>query len=63
MKVWISISTSPPEDLATYMDGGAIQPQWTRIVNHLAACDACFGELVAILRLMKNQAADLSGPP
>ena len=48
-----------PEELATYHDGRTTRPEWKRMVGHLATCDACFRELVAVLRLMKNQP---SGP-
>jgi hypothetical protein len=44
-----------PEELASYIDGHASRPEWKRIVGHLATCDDCFRELVAVLQLMKNQ--------
>ncbi len=44
-----------PEDLAVYIDGRTSRPEWKRVVGHLATCDACFRELLTILRFMKQQ--------
>lgn len=51
-----------PEEFATYVDGRASQPEWKRVVGHLAVCDACFRELLAILRLMKAQPGTARDP-
>ncbi len=49
-----------PEELATYIDGRPSQPVLRRrIVAQLATCDDCFGELLAILRLMKHEPGEL----
>jgi hypothetical protein len=52
-----------PEELAIYIDGATSRPERRRAVGHLATCDICFGELLAILRLMKNQPGEAGDPP
>lgn len=42
-----------PEELTAYVDSQVERVAWKRIVGHLAACDTCFRELVAIIRLTK----------
>ncbi len=51
-----------PEEFATYVDGRTSQPQWNRIVGHLAVCDECLGELLAILRLMRSRSGEAGEP-
>jgi anti-sigma factor RsiW len=43
------------EELAAYLDARTSRPESKRIVGHLAVCDACFKELLEVLRLMKDQ--------
>ncbi len=45
-----------PEELATYVDGHSNAPTLNRLILHLADCDACFHELVALVVLMRNVA-------
>ena len=52
-----------PEELATYLDGRTTRTEWKRMVGHLATCDTCFRELVAVLQLMKNQPSGPREPP
>ncbi len=52
-----------PEALATYIDGRTTRPERQRVIGHLAVCDACFRELLAILHLMKNQPSAAHDPP
>lgn len=47
------------EDLAAYIDGRVDSTEWRRLVAHLAGCDACFADLVSILKLVHGEA----GPP
>jgi anti-sigma factor RsiW len=41
------------EELAAYIDGKVGPDEWNRLVTHLATCEACFRDLVAIMKLMK----------
>lgn len=41
------------EELAAYIDGKVGPDEWNRLVAHLATCEACFRDLVAIMKLMK----------
>jgi anti-sigma factor RsiW len=47
-----------PEELAAYLDRRASRPDWKRITGHLATCDTCFRELLAVMRLMRDRPAD-----
>jgi anti-sigma factor RsiW len=44
-----------PEELATYVDGRAPRSEWKRMIGHLATCDACFRELVTVVRMVREQ--------
>ena len=52
-----------PEALVIYIDGATSRPEWKRAVGHLATCDTCFRELLAILRLMKSRHSEAGDPP
>ena len=52
-----------PEDFATYIDGRTSQPEWKRIVGHLATCDGCFRELVAIMPLLNPRHSGTNQTP
>ncbi len=54
----MSGSHPSPEELAAYIEARVERATWKRIVGHLATCDACFRELVAILRLTKTSSRD-----
>ncbi len=50
-----------PEELAAYVDGRAGSPEWDRMTSHLATCQACLRELLAVVRLLRHDPGSRDG--
>jgi hypothetical protein len=50
-----------PEELAAYVDSCAESTEWDRMTSHLATCQTCLRELLAVVRLLRNQPGSRDG--
>jgi predicted anti-sigma-YlaC factor YlaD len=50
-----------PEELAAYVDGRAESSEWDRMTSHLATCQACLREMLAVVRLLRNEPGSRDG--